>query len=537
MNNSPFRRGDKVVAYCRYSEGAEQGQKNTSTEEQEAAIRKFCDENGIILERVFADPFASGRSVAKRDKYVEMLSFLLRKKKPDVTGVILWDYERYGRNFDRAQYDAAQLRMNGYKLFSMQQPIVDNSPFSHVVEAMYFASAQNQSDMISADVKRALQSNFTKYKVIPRPNIPVGWIAVPVKMGYYSDGRERIGYKAEPDPKYIEKIRAAVIARLNGAEMKEIRFILGGDLAKLTAKVNSLFRKTLLYGSLTYGGTTIEDYCKPIIDKDTFDRLQLYNASRPKRRRSPGAGVYSLNRSILSGLLVCGECGGHMHLDRRKAKGHTYETYFCNEYHVGVRREDIEEVMIAKAIELLDDEHWQKDTETLLYGVQDAEKDAEYKQSLQRQIREIDRKLKRIEDILIDSDIQPDTLLVRMKSLEKERADLVSILEAEDDKTERILLTAEQFRARILSALKNDQASDDDRRNALASFISEIIVTRETRESCKCIIRHGLPGFLSVASEIPQNDKRPSRYEDYTCNLIADMVIIHRLRHHRIPRR
>lgn len=161
---------------------------------------------------------------------------------------------------------------------------------------------------------------------------------------------------------------------------------------------------------------------------------------------------------------------------------------------------------------------------------------AEYKQSLQRQIREIDRKLKRIEDILIDSDIQPDTLLARMKSLEKERADLVSILEAEDDKTERILLTAEQFRARILSALKNDQASDDDRRNALASFISEIIVTRETAESCKCIIRHGLPGFLSVASEIPKNDKRPSRYDAYTCNLISDMLIIHRSNHHRIPR-
>lgn len=60
---SPFQQGDKIVAYCRYSEGDEQGLKNTSTDEQEAAIRKFCDANGLEVVKVFADPFASGRSI------------------------------------------------------------------------------------------------------------------------------------------------------------------------------------------------------------------------------------------------------------------------------------------------------------------------------------------------------------------------------------------------------------------------------------------------------------------------------------------
>ena len=80
-NSSPFQQGDKVVAYCRYSEGDDQGLKNTSVDEQEAAIRKFCEQSGLDLVRVFADPFASGRSVAKRDNYLEMLSFLLHGKK------------------------------------------------------------------------------------------------------------------------------------------------------------------------------------------------------------------------------------------------------------------------------------------------------------------------------------------------------------------------------------------------------------------------------------------------------------------------
>ena len=101
MNVSPFKPGDKVVAYCRYSEGDEQGLKNQSTEEQAAAIKRFCDENSLILTRVFADPFASGRSVAKRDHYLEMLSYLLHKKKPDVQGVVLWDIDRHNRNYDK----------------------------------------------------------------------------------------------------------------------------------------------------------------------------------------------------------------------------------------------------------------------------------------------------------------------------------------------------------------------------------------------------------------------------------------------------
>lgn len=118
--NSPFMQGDKVVGYCRYSEGDEQGLKNTSTEEQAEAIRKFCETNSLQLVTIYADPFASGRSVAKRDKYLEMLSFLLHKKKPDIQGVVLWDYERYGRNYDQATLDAARLRMAGYKIYSLQ---------------------------------------------------------------------------------------------------------------------------------------------------------------------------------------------------------------------------------------------------------------------------------------------------------------------------------------------------------------------------------------------------------------------------------
>ena len=528
-NTSPFQSGDKVVCYCRYSEGDDQGLKNTSVDEQEQAIRQFCDLNGIELVMVFADPFASGRSVAKRDKYLEMLSFLLHGKKKDIQGVILWDYERYGRNYDRAQYDAAQLRMKGYKLFSMQQPIVDNSPFSHVLESMYFASAQNQSDMISADVKRALQSNFTKYKVIPRTNIPDGWIPIPVKMGYLTDGRERIGYRAEPDPEYKYKIRDAVQARLDGATMKQVRKILGGKFEKVAIKSIALFAKPLLYGSLTYGGTTMDDYCEPIIDKETFDKLQIYNEAQPKRRRSAGAGVFALNRSLLSGLLICGECGGRMYLDTRKAKGHTYQTYYCSGYHIGVRREVIEDMIIDKAIELLSGDQWERDMNTLLEGMQDDSASEINRSAIEKEIRDIDRKLERICDTLLMVDTPPETLVNKMNILEARKKELLAELNAsEGEGINKIREMADKSHSRILSVLQSPWSTTDEKREALSLFIPEIVIFPETNKKLRVIVKHGIPSFLEVASDFGSKLLRPSSEVSYTRNLLTDTFIIDR---------
>ena len=524
-NISPFNPGDKVVAYCRYSEGDDQGLKNQSTEEQSDAIRRFCDQNNLQLVKVFADPFASGRSVAKRDHYLEMLSFLLHgKKKPDIQGVVLWDYERYGRNYDRAQYDAAQLRMKGYKLFSMQQPIAGSGPFDHVLESMYFASAQNQSDMISADVRRALQANFTKWHVIPRTNIPDGWVPVPVQMGYLTDGTERIGYRAVPDPEYKDKIREAIEERLKGASVTRMRTLIGGKFAEIPIKCIALMKKPLLYGSMTYGGTTIEDYCEPIIDKETFDKLQVYNAAQPKRRRSPGAGVYSLNRSLLSGLLICGVCGSRMHLDRRKAKGHTYETYFCNNYHVGIRRDIIEPMILEKAVDLLSGEQWENDYRTLTSALRNDPDTKTDKSSIQQEIAKIDRSLTRLSNVLLDTDKAPSTIVNKMNELEAKRKEVLERMEEEDGfDNEKIRDTVEKVRSRILTIIQSDRTSTDEKREALSLFIQSIIITA-VPGGCECKVNRGLPGFLSVASNCELNIKRPWSLFPDTRNFLKPYV-------------
>ena len=478
MNSTPFHQGDKVVAYCRYSEGDEQGLKNQSTEEQADAIRRFCDDNGLQLVRVFADPFASGRSVAKRDHYLEMLSFLLHKKKPDVQGVVLWDFERYGRNYDQAQLDAARLRMAGYKLFSLQQPITDNSPFAHVLEAMYFASAQNQSDMISADVKRSLQNSFTKYKVIPRSCIGFGWIPEAVDMGFFSDGSKRIGYKAVPDPDKADLIRMAVKARLKGASYTQCRELLGG---KSNLNVKRLFSNPLLIGRMTYGESTIEDYCPPIIDKQTFDALQIFERSHP-RKQIGRQGGWSPNPPMLSGLLYCAECGDQMYITRRKVKGHLYCTYRCrNRCYAGVKQDILDPFIISLCCErILTEENvrtWIND----LSATEDTEAMQDLIDATEKELSTVERKISNAVDLLLDH--PSEALTKRLSEMESRRDELKNRLKT---------LTQREFSAfdadtlykstielinRLKCVLGASDTSDTEKRTALSTFIRSIIVS------------------------------------------------------------
>ena len=501
MNISPFQPGDKVVAYCRYSGGEEQGLKNTSTDEQEAAIRRYCEQNGLDLVRVYADPFVSGRSTKGREHYLEMMSDLLhiKRKKTDIKGCLVWDWERMHRNVDQAMLDASRLRMAGYKIFSLQQPIVDSGPFARVMEAMYMASAQNQSDMISADVHRALQSNFQKYKVIPRTNIPDGWIPVPVDMGFYSNGKPRTGYKAEPDPELLPRIREGITARMHGATMEEVKIIIGGVFAdKPRETIRKLMLKPLLFGQMTYGGTTMDNYCEPIIDKETFDKLQIYNVRAPKENQKP-QGHFSKNRPLLSNLLYCGICGKKAFLDRRKAKGHTYETYYCNDYHVGFRREILDTLVIEKGIELLSDEQYHKDVLSVTESLRTPFSDDVGNSAIEAEIAKIDRKIGRISSAIEDSDDATATLVKRLSELEKERATLVSQITADaeaDDSRQAILEECDRLRHHIINILQNEKSTTDDRRDALSLFIHSVVIYPEG----KVLIRHTMPGFAKVAS-------------------------------------
>ena len=490
-NASPFAPGDKVVGYCRYSEGVEQGQKDTSTEEQAAAIRAFCEAHELQLVRIYADPYASGRSTKGRDHYLEMLSDLLKKHKPDIQGLILWDWERYGRNYNQAQLDAARLRMAGYKLFSMQQPILDDGPFAHVLEAMYFASAQNQSDMISADVTRALQHNFKTYKVIPRSSIGWGFVPVPVPMGTFRDGSARVGYKAEPDPEKIGRIRAAVKLRLAGGSIDECRNVLG---LRTDAQVRRLFANPLLFGRMIYGETVTDDYCEPIISEKTWSELQAYDARRHMKIRGRQGG-WSADRPLLSGLLHCAVCGGPMYLYRRTSKGHTYESYYCERSCFrGVKADELERLIIATVAAALTPDSLAVYRDQFIAFMESApEAKGEREDSIQKQIADLEMQIDNM-TAAIARGVLSDALVMRLKAAEDEKAMLVGELSAcTDIDADKMFDEIVKVSASVRMILLDPECDKATKKTALDTCVRSILVSDDGH----VLINTTLPGLLN----------------------------------------
>ena len=222
---------------------------------------------------------------------------------------------------------------------------------------------------------------------------------------------------------------------------------------------------------------------------------------------------------MLSGLLICAECGEHMYLDRRKAKGHLYETYYCEHHHIGLRREKIEPFIREKCIELLSGEEYITTRETLLDALCASFQTETDSNTLKEEIAKIDRKIARTTNVLIDTDAPPDALVHALKDLEEEKQTLQRRLsEAEKGlDLEKIRTTSDHIRDSILSVLKNEDSTADDLRNAVSVFVAgiEVATSHEKNSKVACVtIKHGIPGYIispEVADNSSQKLLRPSK--------------------------
>jgi DNA invertase Pin-like site-specific DNA recombinase len=297
----PFKAGDKVIAYAYYSRGQEQGSKNTSTKEQIAEIQRFCNQNDLFLIHAYADEWISGKTTAGREQFHEMIYDLRQKPRMDIKGVVLWSFSRFARIYDYAQYFKSDIRCMGYLMYSINDKIEDSST-GRLIEAVNDYSNQRYIEQVSADVKRALRSNFTQYKAMPG-YCPLRFIKIPVEMPLRRDGSIREAFRWEPDPNYIPKFRHAFDMRLQGASYSDIYRYL--ELYKDSASIKKMFNSKLFYGHMEYGNSVIQDYCIPIVTKEIWEKCHVME-KEIKKKMGGRPGGYGMTRALLSGFIFCG---------------------------------------------------------------------------------------------------------------------------------------------------------------------------------------------------------------------------------------
>ncbi len=117
-------------------------------------------------------------------------------------------------------------------------------------------------------------------------------------------------------------------------------------------------------------------------------------------------------------------------------------------------------MVIEKGIEILGEEQYQKDVDTIISGLNSpfSEKVDNFL-SVQAEIAKIDRKIERISSAIEDSDESPATLVKRLSELEKQRAEYAQSLQSAEDTEARnhILDEADRLRLSIIEVLKNEK--------------------------------------------------------------------------------
>ncbi|GAB4504347.1 MAG: hypothetical protein Fur0043_13410 [Anaerolineales bacterium] len=311
--------GTIVWAYLRDSGGPAQEQ---SVPQQEAEVRAYCKRHGLILARVFADVGKSGGSVNQRLNFLEMID-LTQDATIRPAGILVWNFARFSRDVDDADFYKATIRKRGVVLHSLTDPIPEGL-WAGVVEKIIDIANEEKRRQNSRDVKRALESLVVQ-GYAPGGTPPRGYISVPTTIGVRKDGRPRIVAKWEPDPELWSLVQLAWKLRAEGKSYGEITKATKGKLYKSSTCWVSFFSNESYLGIGKCGDKRFPDHHEAAIDRATWEAVQQIQKAHPRGGlRHP---MRIAHPSLLSGLAHCSVCGSAMVYHAQKSRNWPY--YIC----------------------------------------------------------------------------------------------------------------------------------------------------------------------------------------------------------------
>ena len=314
----------RVAAYCRVSTAQEEQQNSYQVQ-----IAYYTDlinrKKEWTLAGIFADEGISGTQTKKRTEFNRMIR-MCRNQKIDL--VITKSISRFARNtVDCLEY-VRQLKDLGIGVIFEKENINTLTMTSEFMIALYGSFAQAESESISKNVSWGKGKAYREGKVQFQYKYLLGY-----KKG--EDG------KPEIVPEEAETVRLIYTLFLDGYSMSRIKKLLENK-GILTSQGNKVWNESLIRSILKnekYAGDAllqktftsdcithkivknhgerpmylVTDHHEPIIDRDTYNRVQQELARRSSKRKisdktTTEQGKYS-SKYALTELLICGKCG------------------------------------------------------------------------------------------------------------------------------------------------------------------------------------------------------------------------------------
>ena len=314
----------RVAAYCRVS--TEQEEQQNSYQVQIAYYTDLINrKKEWTLAGIFADEGISGTQTKKRTEFNRMIR-MCKNKKIDL--VITKSISRFARNtVDCLEY-VRQLKELGIGVIFEKESINTLTMTSEFMIALYGSFAQAESESISKNVSWGKEKAFREGKVAFQYKHLLGY-------------KKSADGKPEIVPDEAETVRLIFKMYLDGYTLLNIAQTLT-EQQRLTATGKNIWSKgevqrilknekyvgdALLQKTFTVDCIThkvvknngerpmylVTDHHAPIVDRDTFNRVQQELARRSSKRKisdktKTEQGKYS-GKYSLSELMICGHCG------------------------------------------------------------------------------------------------------------------------------------------------------------------------------------------------------------------------------------
>lgn len=472
-----------VVAYARFSSD---NQRTESIDAQVRAICDYCDKNGYNLIKVYKDEAISGTSTEDREQFLQMIN---DSKNKNFKYVIVHKFDRFARNrYDHALYEK-KLEDNGVKLLSVMEQLND-SPESVILKSVLTGMNEYYSLNLAREVRKGQKENALK--CVHNGGIP------PLGYDLNDDNTYKINEEEAKSVKLIYKMYldgrgyATIADELNALGFTNK---LGKSFKKTSIRdtlLNEKYTGTFVFGKkdkkgkLTGKELRVEHGIPAIISKEIFEQVQFKIKNRQHRKTSGRSTAKSTY--LLTGLCICGECGGtfsggYRSVDRVSRNVHY--GYLCRQRkdkvnnckNKAIKKEELETMVInavktyifqERQIEIITNKVWDYIKNNLEHS--------------EKGLVEINSKIKSLENKnnkLIDMSLDGLISEIEFKNKKREIDFAISELVSEKSKYNfnSDFMDKNKIKNHLIELGKNLNSKDDFLiKNILDTFIQEIIV-------------------------------------------------------------
>ena len=500
----------RAVAYARYSSD---GQREESIEAQVRAIKEFAKHNGYALQKIYADRGISGTT----DNRPQFQSMIDDAKTKHFDVIIVHKLDRFARNRADSAIYRKELEKNGVKLISVIENF-DDTPESIILQSVIEGYNEYYSKNLRREVMKGLKENALSCRHtggIPCLGYDVDKTTMKLVVNEYEAGAVRLIFN-----RYIAgEGYTAIIEELN---RKGYRTKRGGVFGK-----NSLYeilRNEKYCGVYIYNKSVhpdengkfnrhaqksddeiirIEGGVPQIISKEVFEIARQKMQAR--RRRT--AAFKAKQEYLLSGKIICGECGStYAGNSRQGAKQkQPYISYNCVKRNgkvscknPGIKRDELEQLVLNRLSEAVFNEDV---LPTILEKYNDyaLSRNNEYmteSKEIKQKIAETEKGISNIVDIVVATGSA--ALTDKLKELEKTKSDLERALFEAEKHIEEMHIDRKRLKAAFKTAKEMLRSGTLKNRKAIVGqYVKKIIIYKD-----KIVLEYSISDTYSFKEEI-----------------------------------